>query len=359
MGAVVTMSMAIGMTVAAVNLMVGGSVRLEGRLDGRNELSLAMMRVREELRLAETFTELSGNAVTITRAAAVAGDPADVIRYAWSGTLDDPLTRQVNDGSVLNLIPKCTGFQLAVDASEVIEGEEQTWGPDNTVASFDQYPLGLLGSLLPASADNNEWKQIYFRAHRSGATKCLITSVILPVARHWSSYSGNLLVSLRPAPDGPPTVSSTVLGEVALPLSSLSTSFEWRSLTFPDGVEIPVDVGTAVIMRTDTSSDAYFSYATATVLGYDNGTSSHASTNSGASWTPSSYNTTSSHRFYIIGRYDDEYTGSGYVEGGFVDNLFVTVSIAREGQTLAADSALHCLNHPPLGKVAISDLPIR
>ena len=56
-----------------------------------------------ELREAKYFTERGANAVAFTVADRSGDGSPESIRYAWSGTPGDPLTRQYNHGSVVEI----------------------------------------------------------------------------------------------------------------------------------------------------------------------------------------------------------------------------------------------------------------
>lgn len=69
--------------------------------------------IARDLLYATTFTESTNNAVTFTvadRGHGTAGP--ETIRYAWSGTAGDPLTRQYNSGTVVTVCQSVEAFTL-------------------------------------------------------------------------------------------------------------------------------------------------------------------------------------------------------------------------------------------------------
>lgn len=64
-----------------------------------------------ELQYTQTITEQTANAITVT--VPDRNDPdtnPETIRYAWSGTAADPLTRQYNGGTVANVVENVHNF---------------------------------------------------------------------------------------------------------------------------------------------------------------------------------------------------------------------------------------------------------
>lgn len=65
-----------------------------------------------ELQHALTITEQNATAITVTVADRDGDMAADVIRYAWSGTEGDPLTRQLNAGASVSVVEEVEDFDI-------------------------------------------------------------------------------------------------------------------------------------------------------------------------------------------------------------------------------------------------------
>ena len=76
--------------------------------------SSAAQDVLGDLQQSIAFTERTATAATFTVADRDGDAAPETIRYAWSGTPGDPLTRQC-DGLVVNLIEDVQEFQLGYD----------------------------------------------------------------------------------------------------------------------------------------------------------------------------------------------------------------------------------------------------
>src|ERR1051325_4118910 len=78
--------------------------------DGRGPAAAAISGERaqdlmtSELMTAVGVTEQTANAITFTVPDRNGDSVAETIRYAWTGTAGDPLTRQYNGGNVVNVL---------------------------------------------------------------------------------------------------------------------------------------------------------------------------------------------------------------------------------------------------------------
>jgi hypothetical protein len=66
-----------------------------------------------ELHFAATVTERTATSVTVTVADRTGDGLAETVRYAWSGTAGDPLTRQYNGGTVAVFAADVHRFSLS------------------------------------------------------------------------------------------------------------------------------------------------------------------------------------------------------------------------------------------------------
>jgi len=81
--------------------------------------SMAAHDILGELRFAIAFTERTATAVEFTVADRTGDEVPETIRYAWSGTAGDPLTRRYNGGTVANVVENVQEFQLDYDLRTV------------------------------------------------------------------------------------------------------------------------------------------------------------------------------------------------------------------------------------------------
>lgn len=68
--------------------------------------------ITNELSVAVSITEQTATAVTFTVPDRDGDSQAETIRYAWSGTAGDPLTRQYNGGAVVTIAENVHYFNM-------------------------------------------------------------------------------------------------------------------------------------------------------------------------------------------------------------------------------------------------------
>ena len=74
--------------------------------------SAAVEEMTSELRGAVSFSQRSATALQFTVADRDSDASAETIRYAWSGTPGDPLTREVNGGNVVDFLEDVHSLEL-------------------------------------------------------------------------------------------------------------------------------------------------------------------------------------------------------------------------------------------------------
>lgn len=74
------------------------------------QASTALHEIASELQFAIAFTERTATAVEFTVADRDADAAVETIRYAWSGTPGDPLTRQYNGAAVVDYLANVHAF---------------------------------------------------------------------------------------------------------------------------------------------------------------------------------------------------------------------------------------------------------
>jgi len=82
--------------------------------------SEAAEQLAAELQYAVTFTERTANAVEFTVADRNADEAPETIRYEWSGTAGDPLTRQYNGASIVAVLDSVQEFNLSYDIETIL-----------------------------------------------------------------------------------------------------------------------------------------------------------------------------------------------------------------------------------------------
>ncbi len=218
--AVIVTSVVVASTMSAVHLVLGGASHFTERTATQNAVSLAMLRFRSELRMAATITELTDHAVTFTHFDITGDDIDDAIRYAWSGTSGDPLTRELNGEGPVTVLEDCTRFDLQADVVGLVTEDEAGWSDETLVAVHDQYPPQYDQSMMTFQVKNATWVGHYFTPQEADSTRCRVTRALVSLSRSYHAHSGHLLVSIRPALDNSYWPSSAILDEVSISIPS-------------------------------------------------------------------------------------------------------------------------------------------
>ena len=108
---------------SVIMLGIGSAMLIAGRAlpaaDNPAAASLiagqAIEQMVTELQYAATIIDSNATMIEFTVADRDADDVAETIRYEWSGTPGDPLTRQYNGGALVNLADDVQEFDLSHD----------------------------------------------------------------------------------------------------------------------------------------------------------------------------------------------------------------------------------------------------
>lgn len=281
-----------------------------------------------ELLCAQSFTLRTSTAVEFNVADR---DPllnpgSELIRYEWSGTPGDPLTRQYNSGPIVEIAEDVHEFDLTYGVkteTETTIKEGTTWSDEIELAYFDGWP-GITPTPEPRGINSAYWVSQYFQIPpQEGATELDIT-----LAKAWlrrgSTPPASIIVGVhRSKGDGSLEPDPTPIGTPAtIPGTDLETSFLQIPATFSN-------VTISDISRTDYCLvirggdavaawvDVYYAKSPP-----DNGTVLRWTEDGGASWDPrSSEFNKRDLRFSVWGRWAA--TGQQEIT---VDRYFVTLT---------------------------------
>lgn len=193
------------------------------------DVQAAMTVIDGELRYALTVTELTSTnnaaAITFTVPDRTGDGSPDTVRYSWAGA-GTPLQRTFNGGTPVDLIPALQEFTLARDAR--VEPNPQTWtyGPETLLWSYDSN-----ANLLTQTITSTAWLgQSFSPTLPANATAWSITRVKFQARAHNSS-AGQTNVQLRTT-DSSKLPASTVIQQVTLLESSLTSNYAWTQVNF-------------------------------------------------------------------------------------------------------------------------------
>jgi prepilin-type N-terminal cleavage/methylation domain-containing protein len=196
-----------------------------------NQASQIAEQITTELQEARHITERNGQAVTFTVADRDGDGSPERIRYAWSGTAGDPLTRQYNFGTAVTVLADMSQFSLTYDLHTDLEqypgfpvyGSEVLLNSYTAAEDLSEYEMKASdwigqyfqppGGVFPADA-------VYWRVTR------LKFEAMVDDAPYESTY-----VQLR-LPDTEHEPTDTIIEQQVMYEGDLTDSWEWQEFFF-------------------------------------------------------------------------------------------------------------------------------
>ncbi len=213
---------------ASAMLVASRAVDPDSPLRTTHAAAEAAARLAQELQVAEAFSERQSTSVAFTVADRDADGSAETIRYAWSGTAGDPLTRACNGGTAVTVIQDVHDFHLGYEV------KSETEQPD---ATRNESGETLLASHTTAEEpDNfavkeNKWPGQYFKPTLpADAVSWAVTRVLLKARIHGAD-KGVAGVQLR-LPDASNLPSNVILEEIPMYEDRLTDGYLWQEFEF-------------------------------------------------------------------------------------------------------------------------------
>lgn len=228
------MELVVTMLMTSILLVGMGSVLLIAT-HAMPEAQGPMIRTLDATRIADQIAAELYCAVTVTRSSPTVieftvdrGGAKHTIRYAWSGTPGDPLTRKYDAGSVVNVLEKIQDFALTYRVKTVTEQSPPVTNEsaETILASYDT-PI----SPADYAITDKKWIGQYFLPSLpADATAWKVTRVTFPARSHGPS-NGITAVQLR-LPTASNLPDANVLETVFMPENALSNSYLWQQFSF-------------------------------------------------------------------------------------------------------------------------------
>ncbi len=206
--------------------------------------------IAEELRFAVHITEYSSNAITFTVADRDEDGSPETIRYAWSGTTDDPLTRQYNHGTAVTVLDQIHQFNLAYDLYSVTEEY-----PAPLVESAETELMGYdaASGLGDVHVRDDRWWAEYFKpTFPADAVSWKVTRAQF-LARRDTDHDTTMTIGLR-LPTAGNMPSDTILDTATMAQRSLTEELQWVEKSFSSAAGLSPEQG---LCLTFTTSDEY------------------------------------------------------------------------------------------------------
>ena len=305
--------------------------------DGRTVPSLnvsgadAMQTLSRDLTFARSISEMTSSAVTFTVPDRNGDGAAETIRYAWSGTVGDPLTRQYNSGTIVNIIASVNSFTLAYDKVAVQDPTSYTTSAEALLAS--NTGISVLSSDFQVTSTN--WPaQNFVPTLPNNATSWSVTRVTISAKA--GSGNGQSLVQIRPVDtSGLPTF--TVLDQQTMLGSNLTSTSAYQTFNFTNATGLSPTQGAAIVVQWSAGSTAsQIHYLTSVSLSNQ---AMAQTTNTGSTWTNPAL---SDMNFTVYGTYT---TPNAPTYKYYLTNVRAAVQISSDVSTALRASA-RILNQP-------------
>jgi hypothetical protein len=296
----------------------------------------------EELRSAQYITEQTATAVTFVAPDRNGDGAPEVVRYAWSGTPGDPLTRRANGGAVHTALANVQQFALGyVTATRSINFA----GPRVTSDKLQLFVNSSSSGLRTDYVDRSHWWGQTFRATLPPQALSWSVEDVYLRGRQAGLLLGSTTIQLYPAgADLKPA--SPLLGqqtELELNLPLLTGPFTWRMFSFANITGLAPDQGLSVLITTndlDPSwqfeyNDSGVAFANAGML--DSG-------GAGNSWNVS---TNKALRLMVYGRYVTT-SGDQTLTRSCVSAVTVSLIAGDSADATALEQKVSMLNQPPV-----------
>ncbi|MEW6253359.1 MAG: prepilin-type N-terminal cleavage/methylation domain-containing protein, partial [Planctomycetota bacterium] len=242
---------------SAVLLATRALPRSDRPADAQLQEGPVLNRMITELQTACVISERTSRAIAFTVPDRDGDGRPERIRYAWSGTAGEPLTRTYNGGATTSLVADVRAFTLSYDvgsASEQYAGLPVQSG-ETLLRSYDS----LLG-LSEAHVHNDQWWAQYFKPSLpADALRWRVTRVRFVAKRDSGRDSTTAIQLLAPDDDtGLPSttaVDSTTMAQLALP-----DAFTWIEKAFTKADNLAAGSGLYLAFTTTDSDSCRLRY---------------------------------------------------------------------------------------------------
>ncbi len=195
-----------------------------------------------ELQYAISINSRSATMIEFTVADRSNDEVDETIRYAWSDTPGEPLTRQYNGGTVVNLLEDVHQFDLSYDlqtiSTEIPQGNESTETlliDYNSATDLHDYRIS-----------NNEWYAEYFLPSLPVDTLSWKVTRIQFEAKADGAAEGETLVQLQlPTTENAP--SGVVLEQKTLVESTLLDTYLTQEFSFSNVSDLSPEQGLCLV----------------------------------------------------------------------------------------------------------------
>jgi prepilin-type N-terminal cleavage/methylation domain-containing protein len=254
----------------------------------------AVEQLSTDLTYALSVTELASGAITFTVPDRNNDGADDTIRYAWSGTPGQPLTRAVNGGTPAVVAADVREFALTYEKRQ--RSLPQTFAESGEVVLSRNDGLGLL-NLGDFQIEPGKWcGQVFAPSLPGNAVSWSVTRAAIR-ARARNNTDGETRVQIRNVVGA--NVPGLILDERVFPESGLGAGYTWNEFTFSNATGLSPDAKAALVVQWRYQNDGCF-IQFQSLLGGAANANFVTTANSGSTW---SQNTGADLVYIVYGKY--------------------------------------------------------
>jgi prepilin-type N-terminal cleavage/methylation domain-containing protein len=308
-----------------------------------------------ELRYATSVTEMNPTAVTFTLAPRGTDTQPETVRYAWTGTPGDPITRQYNGGAATAVVPAAKSFGLIYTKRKVTATQvtQSTFDSGSVLLSTFNGWLGLLGSTTQWGLTSANWCSEYFLVDQvtlpANTSSLTISKVRLKLKRPAAAGGATMTVGIYPpsAPGGPIAGTTPIGTPATITCASLGTTFAWVDIPFTDVVVNGPTTQLVIVVKGSGTTCAYVSYLNLLVAPADHSMMLWT-TSSGTGWLPASGRDANDVQYEVWGSYQYPTTATASVDTYYLTGVGLWAqNTGRGGGTYdRLETAARVLNEP-------------
>jgi len=316
------------------------------------ESSQIVEQIAAELHTANSISERTPTSIAFTVPDRITDVDAvdETIRYAWSGTCGDPLTRRYNAATPVEIAPSVKAFNLdyvTTSTTTSTTTESTVDDPEQVVAYFDGW-TGLVALNVDQVLNNSNFLSQYFTVTPpADATQLRITRVRALFKRGLSA-PGNFTMGIRRSlGDGSFKPAATNIGTPANILgSSLFASYLWTNVNFSNVVVTDFARTDFCLVVTGSSATSFYAQVYLNILAPADQSVLRWSNDIGVSWSPvTSLLAQQDLRYYVYGVYTRASTTTVNNTQDALAGVSITLRTNDEAGS-RLDTFIQCVNAP-------------
>ena len=233
------MELVVAMVASAVLLAGLGSVMMIGRQVAytpsaavrRTETADVINQIAEELRYATLIVQQTPQILEFVVADRNSDGTAEKIRYEWSGTPGDPLTKKVNSAVAVTVLDSINAFTATLQLkSKITALKTTTDSAEAVLVSNANVQSGTDRDITATAYSAQQLNPSVFASIPANAISWNATKIDF-YGRYGAGTNDTLLVQLRSSGDPNDGPTSDVLSQTLVPEAALPTSTGWSTNT--------------------------------------------------------------------------------------------------------------------------------